>query len=61
MRGKPRGDKRRKGQRPGRPGSERSDGPRTYSSAPPKKERKADPDSPFAALAGLLDNSKSDG
>lgn len=42
------------GGRPGgKPGGKPS-GPRTYSAAPPKKERQADPDSPFAALAGLL-------
>lgn len=59
-----RGDKRGKGQRRqdgrdgrkgGKPGGKPS-GPRTYTAAPPKKERQADPDSPFAALAGLLDN-----
>lgn len=59
-----RGDQRGKGQRRqdgrdgrkgGKPGSKPS-GPRTYTAAPPKKERQADPDSPFAALAGLLDN-----
>lgn len=59
-----RGDKRAKGQRrqdgrDGRKGGKPSgkpSGPRTYTAAPPKKERQADPDSPFAALAGLLDN-----
>ncbi|MEQ8656943.1 MAG: helicase-related protein [Hyphomicrobiales bacterium] len=59
-----RGDKRAKGQRRqdgrdgrkgGKPGG-KPPGPRTYTAAPPKKERQADPDSPFAALAGLLDN-----
>ena len=35
-------------------------GPRTYTAAPPKKERQADPDSPFAALAGLLDGKDGD-
>lgn len=59
-----RGDQRGKGQRRqdgrdgrmgGKPGGKPS-GPRTYTAAPPKKERQADPDSPFAALAGLLDN-----
>lgn len=55
-RGDGRGDKRGKGPRrkDGREGGKPS-GPRTYTAAPPKKERKADPDSPFAALAGLLD------
>jgi ATP-dependent RNA helicase SUPV3L1/SUV3 len=37
-------------------------GPRDYSFAPQKKDKRADPDSPFAALAGLLDNTdKNDG
>lgn len=51
-----RGHKRGKGPRrqDGRDGGKPS-GPRTYTAAPPKKERQADPDSPFAALAGLLD------
>lgn len=55
-----RGDKRGKGPRrqDGRDGGKPS-GPRTYTAAPPKKERKADPDSPFAALAGLLDGQDS--
>ena len=35
-------------------------GPRDYSFAPPRKERKVDPDSPFAALAGLLDRKDGD-
>lgn len=53
--GKPRGkdqrrDQRGKGKKGGKP-----QGPRTFSSTPPKKERQADPDSPFAALAGLFD------
>ncbi|MCK0070036.1 helicase-related protein [Kordiimonas laminariae] len=30
-------------------------GPRTHSARPPKREKQADPDSPFAALAGLKD------
>ncbi len=60
-RGDGRGDKRGKGPRrqDGRDGGKPS-GPRTYTAAPPKKERKADPDSPFAALAGLLDKQDGD-
>ncbi|WP_375572877.1 helicase-related protein [Ahrensia marina] len=54
-----RGDRRGKGPRRDGKGGKPS-GPRTYSAAPPKKERQADPDSPFAALAGLLDNKDGD-
>ena len=45
-----RGDQRGKGKKGGKPSA-----PRSFSSGPPKKDRKADPDSPFAALAGLFD------
>ncbi|NVJ70640.1 MAG: hypothetical protein HWE08_09825 [Alphaproteobacteria bacterium] len=44
--GKPQGKGPRKGK--GKP-----QGPRTHTARPPKREKKADPDSPFAALAGL--------
>lgn len=54
-----RGDRRGKGPRRDGKGGKPS-GPRTYTAAPPKKERQADPDSPFAALAGLLDNKDGD-
>lgn len=58
--GGPRGDRRaNRGKPHGKPGGKPS-GPRTYSAAPPKKERQADPDSPFAALAGLLDTKDGD-
>ncbi|WP_262693531.1 helicase-related protein [Kordiimonas aquimaris] len=36
-------------------GKGRSQGPRVHSARPPKREQKMDPDSPFAALAGLKD------
>ncbi|NVJ98979.1 MAG: disulfide oxidoreductase, partial [Alphaproteobacteria bacterium] len=39
------GDRRGKGGKPS--------GPRTHTARPPKREKQADPDSPFAALAGL--------
>jgi ATP-dependent RNA helicase SUPV3L1/SUV3 len=51
----PGGDRRANRGKPHRKPSGKPAGPRTYSAAPPKKERRADPDSPFAALAGLLD------
>ena len=57
----------KQGEKRGRPngkGARRDGGkpsnPRTYTAAPPKKERQADPDSPFAALAGLLDGKDGD-
>jgi ATP-dependent RNA helicase SUPV3L1/SUV3 len=58
--GKPKSERQGKGKRSKQTGKHpRKDGgnkgPRDYNFAPPKKEKKADPDSPFAALAGLLD------
>lgn len=55
------GDRDAKGGRPqgkgrGKPGGKgRSQGPRTHTARAPKREKQADPDSPFAALAGLKD------
>ncbi|MBV6656310.1 MAG: DEAD/DEAH box helicase [Devosiaceae bacterium] len=61
-------DGKAKGGRPdhrkGRKGDKRGGGktqPRDYTASPPKKERGPDPDSPFAALAGLLDKKDGDG
>lgn len=51
---RPTGDRRANRGKPHGKNSGKPAGPRTYSAAPPKKERQADPDSPFAALAGLL-------
>lgn len=51
----PAGDRRANRGKANRKPSGKPAGPRTYSAAPPRKERQADPDSPFAALAGLLD------
>lgn len=52
--GKPRGKGGRDGGRgKGRGRDGKPQGPRVHSARPPKKEKKADPDSPFAALAGL--------
>lgn len=53
------GDRRANRGKPSRRSSGNPSGPRTYTAAPPKKERQADPDSPFAALAGLLDGDDS--
>lgn len=51
---RPAGDRRANRGKPHAKNPGKPAGPRTYSAAPPKKERQADPDSPFAALAGLL-------
>lgn len=48
------GDRRGKGPRGNRDG--KPSGPRTHTARPPKREKKADPDSPFAALAGLKES-----
>ncbi len=58
--GKPKGERQGKGKRSKQTGKHPrkeggNKGPRDYTFSPPKKEKKADPDSPFAALAGLLD------
>ncbi|MFK7791582.1 MAG: helicase-related protein [Devosiaceae bacterium] len=66
-RGKPKGKRNKQsGKQPrqnaGKAGGNK--GPRDYSFAPPKKEKKVDPDSPFAALAGMLgsqDSNSKDG
>jgi len=55
-RGKPQGERGDRGR--GKPGGKRRDsgkpsGPRVHTARPPKREKQADPDSPFAALAGL--------
>jgi ATP-dependent RNA helicase SUPV3L1/SUV3 len=64
---KPRGQSRPQGQRRGKPqgqgpkgkkgrGKPRGDVPKQFSARPPKKEKRIDPDNPFAqALAGLKD------
>ena len=54
---KPRGDRgprpdKADGRRDGKPGDKRSDGAKTFEARPPR-EKKADPDSPFAILAAL--------
>ncbi|MBB4657726.1 helicase-related protein [Parvularcula dongshanensis] len=51
-----RGPRKGKGKGPGGPRKGGDKGPRTYSSAPPRREKKADPDSPFAVLASLKDD-----
>lgn len=48
------GDRRGKSPRGNRDG--KPSGPRTHTARPPKREKKADPDSPFAALAGLKES-----
>lgn len=51
----------RKGKGKGGPKGGRNDGPGgkgNYQSRPPRREKKADPDSPFAVLAALKDNLK---
>jgi ATP-dependent RNA helicase SUPV3L1/SUV3 len=51
---KPRGPRPDKfdGRKGGKPGDKRQEGPKTFESRPPR-EKKADPDSPFAILAAL--------
>jgi ATP-dependent RNA helicase SUPV3L1/SUV3 len=52
--GRPGGENRGRGK--GKPGGKgRHQGPKTHTARAPKREKKADPDSPFAALAGLKD------
>jgi len=46
------------GPRKGKPGG-KDGGNRNFQSRPPRREKKADPDSPFAVLAALKDNLKS--
>ncbi|WBU64494.1 helicase-related protein [Paracoccus aerodenitrificans] len=58
--GKPKGDRPKggkpKGGKPGRGKNDRNDNKaKTFSSRPPRPEKKADPDSPFAVLAALKD------
>ncbi|RDW13674.1 hypothetical protein DIE28_06690 [Paracoccus thiocyanatus] len=45
-----RGERGPKGKPKGKP---RHDGPKTFEARPPRAEKKADPDSPFAILAAL--------
>jgi ATP-dependent RNA helicase SUPV3L1/SUV3 len=55
--GKPRGKKPRSGKPKGKGGKPQGDKPKTYSSRPERGGKKVDPDSPFAVLAALKDQS----
>jgi len=61
--GRPQGERKGGGKPQGKGGDRRGkgkggkpSGPRTHTARPPKREKKADPDSPFAALAGLKES-----
>jgi ATP-dependent RNA helicase SUPV3L1/SUV3 len=55
--GKPRGKKPRSGKPKGKGGKPQGEKPKTYSSKPERGAKKVDPDSPFAVLAALKDQS----